>query len=180
MLDEQARALAETLRKMRGIHYLSLIPGMTPAEIWLLSAICEESKESKDSKDSKGNKDRKDNKDNKDRKDSKEKRKVSDLCETCGMQPTAVSRLLNSLEKKGLIVREVRKDNRRVTDVEATEEGRKTNEENRREMCAYWEQVLCDVPEGDLDLMLHVLTEIQESMERVLKAKLTEKEISKH
>jgi hypothetical protein len=56
LLDEQARALAETLRKMRGIHYLSLIPGMTPAEIWLLSAICEESK------DSKGNKDRKDNK----------------------------------------------------------------------------------------------------------------------
>lgn len=141
--------MTETMRRMRGIHYWDLISGMTPGEVYLLRAICDE---------------------------SSERKKVSDLCSVCDMQPTAVSRLMNSLEEKGMIVRNIRKDNRRITDVTATERGKKANEENRAILHTYWDQVLADVPQADVDMMLHVLNEIMDSMENVLAAKLSDRE----
>ena len=145
--------MAEALHRMKSIHYWSLISGMTPAEIYLLAAICDEGREAK---------------------------KVSDLCEVCDMQPTAVSRLMNSLEEKGLILRSARKGDRRVTEVEATSAGRESNEHNRAVLHDYWDQVLADVPAADVETMLRVLNEIMSSMEHVLTAKMCEREKGNH
>lgn len=153
MLSIHGETMTETLRRMKGINYWGLITGMTPAEVYLLAAICDENVEG---------------------------RKVSDLYDTCDMQPTAVSRLMNSLEEKGMIVRNTRKGNRRITDVEATDLGRKTNEENRNTMHAYWEQVLADVPKSDVETMLQVLNEIMDSMENVLAERLCGRERDIH
>ena len=94
MSNDQTKSIMETLRRMKYINYWSLIPGMTPAEISLLAAVCD---------------------------GSAERKKVSDLYGVCAMQPTAVSRLMNSLEEKGLIERNVRKGNRRITGVLAAD-----------------------------------------------------------
>ena len=64
MMSIHGGKMSEIMSRMKNINYWSLIPGMTPGEICLLAAICEE--------------------------DGKE-RKVSDLYEVCDMQPTAVS-----------------------------------------------------------------------------------------
>ncbi len=143
------KKITETMRRMKNIHYLSLIPDLTPAEIYLLGAICEE---------------------------NKCKKKVSDLYHACDMQPTAVSRLMNSLEEKGLIIRNTRKDNRRITDVDATELGRETNNKNREIIHSYWEQVLENVPKENIETMLNVFNEIMDSMENVLLEKNEKKE----
>lgn len=153
MIYEQSKAIMETLRKMKNINYWCLIPGMTPAEVCLLGAICDE---------------------------HGVKKKVSDLYEACDMQPTAVSRLMNTLEEKGMIVRNARKDNRRVIDVDATALGEKTNKENRDIMQAYWEQVLGNIPGEDVEAMLRVLNEVKASMENVLTEKLSSRKKENH
>lgn len=143
MSNDQTKSIMETFRRMKYINCRSLLPGMTPAEISLLAAVCD---------------------------GSAERKKVSDLYDLCAMQPTAVSRLMNSLEEKGLIERNVRKGNRRITDVLATDLGRKTDEKNRGILRSYWAQVLADVPEEDVQKMLGIMNAIMDSMETVLAA----------
>ncbi len=145
MIHKQSTDIMDTLRRIKNINFWCLIPGMTPAEVYLLSAICDE---------------------------HGEKKKVSDLYEACDMQPTAVSRLMNTLEEKGLIVRNTRKDNRRIIDVDATALGKKANQENRDIIQAYWAQVLGNIPEEDVEAMLRVLNEVKASMENVLAEQL--------
>lgn len=54
---------------------------------------------------------------------SHESVRVSDLAEGVHLAPSAVSRLLSSMEEKGLISREVSRNDRRYTHVFITEEG---------------------------------------------------------
>lgn len=153
MTDPHGLTMTELLHRMRSINYWSLISGMTPAEVTLLAAICDENGEN---------------------------RKISDLCNICGMQPTAVSRLMNSLEEKELIIRNTRKGNRRITDVEPTEAGQNINARNQAILHDYWNQVLANVPQEDVNTMLHVMNEIMDSMEQILAAKTNNKEMETH
>ena len=142
--EQHERAVAEALQRMKAINYLSLITDMTPGEVRLLAAICRCDEGSL---------------------------KVSDLYEACNMHPTAVSRLMNSLEKKDLIIRNTRTDNRRITDVVPTEQGRFISARNRKILRAYWQEVLEGIPDEDIETMLRIQNEIMESMEKVLEAR---------
>lgn len=153
MIHKQSTDIMDTLRRIKNINFWCLIPDMTPAEVYLLGAICDE---------------------------HGVKKKVSDLYEACDMQPTAVSRLMNTLEEKGLIVRNTRKDNRRIIDVDATALGKKTNQENRDIIQAYWAQVLGNIPEEDVEAMLRVLNEVKASMENVLAEQLRSRKEDHH
>ena len=142
--EQHERAVAGALQRIKNINYLSLITDMTPGEIRLLAAICRCEEGSM---------------------------KVSDLYETCNMHPTAVSRLMNSLEKKDLIIRNTRTGNRRITDVVPTEQGRFISARNRKILRAYWQEVLEGIPDEDIETMLRIQNEIMESMEKVLDAR---------
>lgn len=153
MIKSMHDTIAEAMRRMKSVRYWDLIPNMTPAEVYLLAAICNENRISK---------------------------KVSDLCDSCDMQPTAVSRLMNGLEDKGLIVRTVGKEDRRVTEVEATALGYQTDNDNREILQDYWSRVLKNVPQDDVDTMLSIMNEIVDSMERVLTEKIYDRKRESH
>ena len=142
--EQHERAVSGALQRWKNINYLNLISDMTPGEIRLLAAICQCDEGSL---------------------------KVSDLYEACNMHPTAVSRLMNSLEKRALIIRSTRTDNRRITDVAPTEQGRLISARNRAILRDFWQEVLDGIPEEDIETMLRIQKEIMESMEKVLEAR---------
>lgn len=57
--------------------------------------------------------------------------KVTELSDALNLSPSTISSLLNILEAKGYIKREINKNNRREIFVEVTNEGRKYNEKMR-------------------------------------------------
>ena len=140
-LEEQGRGLAEAMHRMKSIDFWRLISDMTPAQIQLLAAIC-------------GGDD--------------EKQKISDLYDVCGLQPATVSRLMNDLEDRELIVRNTRKGNRRVTDVSATEQGKIINGRNLEIIHSFWKDVLGNIHSDDIDTMLRVQNEMMDCMEQIL------------
>ena len=144
-IEEQGKCLADALHRMKGIDYWRLIPDMTPAEIQVLAAVCG---------------------------GCEGEQKISDLYEVCGMLPAAVSRLMNILEEKELIVRNTRKGNRRVTDVFATDRGKQVNARNLSILHGYWKEVLENVASEDVDTMLRIQQEMMDSMEAVLARKM--------
>ena len=93
--------------------------------------------------------------------------KVSDLCAVCGMKPSAASRLLNSLEEKGLIERSLRKGDRRITDVRLTEKGAETSLRNRQIMHSFWSEVFEAVSPEELDTLLSLWGRILDSIDDV-------------
>ena len=147
--DYMMRMIMDFTHKMKSIRFCEhQIEGMTRAVIRLLSAICN--------------------------KDSSEET-ISELTERIGMHPTAASRLMNSLEDKQLIERKFKKGDRRVILVEPTALGRKTNEEIRSKLRAYWAEVLQCIPAEDIAHMLQIWEKIIDSMENVLE-KIDERE----
>lgn len=146
---EQARLLVESMHRMKNVHYWDIVPDLTKSEIFLISAISMNEASGK---------------------------KVSDLCEGICMHPTAISRLLNGLEKKGLIERTSRKGNRRVTDVEATELGKAVAEKIKLDLHDYWTEVFKNIPAEDVDNMFRILGDVLDSMEKVLKNKMMERD----
>ncbi len=134
-------SITRIMNRMKNVHFWEIIPDMTQSEAWLLLAICEQETTNG---------------------------KVSDLCDQVQMHPAAISRVMNSLEERGLIERSARKGNRRITDVHATEEGKRINMRNEGFMHRYWEEVFGRMPETDVDNLLRVLDKVVVNMENVL------------
>ena len=151
--EQHVRALTDAFHRIKNLNFWGLIPDMTPTEARLLLAICRSDEGGQ---------------------------KISDLYDTCGMHPTAVSRLMNSLEEKNLITRNTRKGNRRVTDVCATEAGKQKNDRNRLILRSYWMEVLDGIPEEDIDTMLRIHNEITDCMEKILARKMHDREEEPH
>ncbi len=97
--------------------------------------------------------------------------KVSELCSTTGMQPAAVSRSLKSLEKSGLIERNIDPDNRRSVIVSVTPEGQKTADDLIGRAHDYWSKVLSRMSEDELSDLLRVWNLVMDNMETVLAEK---------
>ncbi len=146
---ERERRMHESMHRMKNIRLCDLITDMTSAEFRLLFAIVDHAAET---------------------------RKISELAELVGMQPAAVSRLMNSLEEKGLIERRSRAGNRRVTDVYPTDLGREVNERNKQAVHDYWTEVFENIPTEDADRLIVIWDEIMDSMERVLERRTRNQE----
>ena len=143
--EERERRMYEGMHRMRNIRLCDLITDLTAAEFRLLYTIVEHADET---------------------------RKISELAEMAGMQPAAVSRLMNSLEEKGLIERRSRTGNRRVTDVYPTQRGRESSDRGKQTIHDYWTEVFESIPTGDADRLVEILDEITDSMERVLERRV--------
>lgn len=131
-------------QRMKRVHFWDLISGMTAAEYALLTFMWKSDKDSMT---------------------------VSELRDGLNMHPTAVSRLLNGLEKSGCIDRCSRKGNRRVTDVFITEQGKESYMKNRKIIHDYWGEVFAGLSEKDTESMFHVWDELINQMEIVLESK---------
>ena len=98
---------------------------------------------------------------------AQEAMRVSELTEGTGLHPTVTSRILRSLEEKGLVERTLSRADRRVTLVEPTLEGSTTYRETCAHIHRFWEEVFRDIPPEDIDEMLRISEEIMDGMERV-------------
>ena len=141
---EYLQALAKMMNKMKGIRYWELIGDMSGAELVILHAL--------------GGAD-------------DGCMQVGELTGALSMNPTSVSRLMNSLEKKGYIERSLHEGNRRITDVSLTEAGRKKVEENNDILNGYWLAVLSGMERENLKNLLTVSEELVDRMEEVYQEK---------
>lgn len=145
--DEQDLIFMNSMHRMKRINCFDIVPDMTKSEAIMLKEICGHG----------------------------DKIMVSELQSLVQMHPTAVSRLLNSLEEKGYIERTSRKGNRRVTDVEATKLGKQIDVRNMEILHSYWKDVFKCIPEEDMKNMLRIWTNVMDSMENVLSEKMADR-----
>lgn len=141
---ENMKALETVFFKMKSVKYWDLITDMSGAELILLNTLA-------------GTKNG--------------LMQVGELIETVSMHPTSVSRLMNSLEKKGYIERSIHKGNRRITDVSLTKEGRDKCAENYAIMNDYWETVLSEMGNENFKDLLRISEELVNRMDAVYQEK---------
>lgn len=93
---------------------------------------------------------------------------VSELAEKIHVKPSAVSRTLKNLEEQGLIERTVNKSDRRNTDIEISDAGRKRQQEMKVTMEEFVDAVLKRIREEDLRKLVEYLNEVcQIAMEEI-------------
>ena len=144
--EESMKALESVFFKMKTIKYWELIKDMSGAELIILNTLA--------------------GTDN-------GLMQVGELTETISMHPTSVSRLMNSLEKKGYIERSLHKENRRITDVSLTQKGKDKCAENYAIMNDYWETVVSEMGKENLKDLLRISNELVTRMDEVYQEKKT-------
>ena len=144
---EYLQALGNMMHKMKGIRYWELIKDMSSTELLILHALGRTKTGSM---------------------------QVGELTESLSMHPTSVSRLMNSLEKKGYVERSLHKGNKRITDVSLTTQGREKYDDNDRILNEYWMTVLSGLEKENLKKLVLVSEELVDRMEEVYQEKKSE------
>ncbi len=144
--DPQEERIRKCMNRSVNLRYWELSPALTKAEMILLGIICLQST-------------------------GDDFIEVAGLAGSTGMQPSAVSRLMKSLEERGMIERTVSSGNRRNVLVRATQAGRDQDGQNQAVIHEYWLEVLSGLPRRDVDEMLRIWEELLTSMETVLEKK---------
>ena len=83
-----------------------------------------------------------------------------------GLEPRSLSRLLNSMEEKGLIVRQVDKTDRRSVKIRLTKEGKKMKEKSRETVLRFNQAVREEISEQKLNVFFEVLESINQVVEK--------------
>lgn len=83
-----------------------------------------------------------------------------------GLEPRSVTRLLNSMEEKGLIYRQADRTDKRCVRIFLTKEGKKNKEKSKETVLRFNEVVREEIPNKKLDVFFEVLQEINKMIER--------------
>jgi DNA-binding MarR family transcriptional regulator len=83
-----------------------------------------------------------------------------------GLEARSLSRLLKSMEEKGLIYRETDAADKRMVRIGLTREGKKKKEKSRETVLRFNEAVRNQVETKKLDIFFQVLQEIQKVVEK--------------
>lgn len=83
-----------------------------------------------------------------------------------GLEPRSLTRLLKSMEEKGLIYRESDKIDKRSVRIYLTKEGKKNKEKSRETVLRFNEAVREEIPSDKLDVFFEVLQEINRMIDK--------------
>jgi DNA-binding MarR family transcriptional regulator len=83
-----------------------------------------------------------------------------------GLEARSLSRLLRSMEEKGLIYREADPNDKRMVRIVLTKEGKKKKEKSRETVLRFNEAVRKQVEPGKLSIFFEVLQDIQKIIEK--------------
>ncbi|MBS1556445.1 MAG: MarR family transcriptional regulator [Bacteroidetes bacterium] len=83
-----------------------------------------------------------------------------------GLEPRSLTRLLNSMEEKGLITRQVDKNDKRSVRIMLTKEGKKMKEKSRETVLKFNEAVREEISNQKLNVFFEVVQEINSVIER--------------
>ncbi|MCZ8069593.1 MAG: MarR family winged helix-turn-helix transcriptional regulator [Bacteroidota bacterium] len=83
-----------------------------------------------------------------------------------GLEPRSLTRLLNSMEEKGLITRQVDKNDKRSVRIILTKEGKKMKEKSRETVLKFNEAVREEISNQKLNVFFEVVQEINGVIER--------------
>jgi DNA-binding MarR family transcriptional regulator len=83
-----------------------------------------------------------------------------------GLEPRSLTRLLKSMEEKGLIYREADKIDKRSVRIYLTKEGKKNKEKSRETVLRFNEAVREEIPNKKLDVFFEVLQEINRMIDK--------------
>jgi MarR family transcriptional regulator, organic hydroperoxide resistance regulator len=91
-----------------------------------------------------------------------------------GLEARSLTRLLKSMEEKGLIYREADKNDKRSVRILLTKEGRKKKEKARETVLKFNEVVRQEVPDEKIQIFFEVLQKINQIIDRNIYDKVTE------
>ncbi len=83
-----------------------------------------------------------------------------------GLEARSLTRLLNSMEEKGLVYRVADKNDKRSVRVRLTKEGKKSKERAKQTVLQFNEAVRAEIPESKLDEFFQVLQGINRIIDR--------------
>jgi len=83
-----------------------------------------------------------------------------------GLEPRSLTRLLKSMEEKGLIYREADKVDKRSVRIYLTKEGKKNKEKSRETVLRFNEAIREGIPNKKLDVFFEVLQEINRMIDK--------------
>jgi DNA-binding MarR family transcriptional regulator len=83
-----------------------------------------------------------------------------------GLEPRSLTRLLKSMEEKGLITRQVDKNDKRSVRVQLTKQGKKMKEKSRETVLRFNEAVREEVAEEKLTVFFEVVQKINQIVDR--------------
>ncbi len=83
-----------------------------------------------------------------------------------GLEARSLTRLLKSMEEKGLIYREADKNDKRSVRIRLTKEGKKKKEKARETVLRFNEVVQQEIPDEKLQVLFEVLQSINQIIDR--------------
>jgi len=83
-----------------------------------------------------------------------------------GLEPRSLTRLINSMEEKGLIYRETDKNDKRSVKVYLTKEGKKMKEKSRETVLRFNEAIREEVSAQKLNVFFDVVKSINQVIEK--------------
>lgn len=83
-----------------------------------------------------------------------------------GLEARSLTRLLKSMEEKGLIYREADRNDKRLVRVYLTREGKRSKEKARETVLRFNEAIREEIPVQKLDVFFEVVQEINRMIER--------------
>ncbi|HEY2636390.1 MAG TPA: MarR family transcriptional regulator [Solirubrobacteraceae bacterium] len=89
------------------------------------------------------------------------------LARAADVNPASVTAMVDQLESAGVLERRRRAEDRRVTEISLTEQGRELLEAKRARYHAVWAEHLADVEDGDLRTAARVMRAIAEMLDVV-------------
>ena len=98
--------------------------------------------------------------------DSEDGTPATKIAPLMGLEARSLTRLLKSMEEKGLICRESDKMDKRSVRIKLTEEGKKQREHSKKTVLRFNESIREQLPEHQLNVFFEVVQEINKLIEK--------------